>query len=214
MFSVAVAYLMVVTALAHKAVRPARMSRARKIVVFDADVDPKQHDSIVESCGGCISKALPLINAAACTFSEEDKAMALLTRHGEVKWIEDDIVLEIMGVAGSGMKANLACLKESRPGFFTQRIPWGVMKIGAPSAWVRSTGKGVRVGIVDTGISATHPDLHDNIHGVFDAISETEEIIDDNGHRTHVAVQLQLSIIALALSGLPEARIYAVKSFD
>jgi subtilisin len=215
MLSVVVAYLTVAAALASSAVRPTRTPQRRKIVVFDADVDPKRHGSIVEGCGGSVKKSLPLINAAACMFSEEDKAMALLMRHGEVKWIEDDIVLNIMGAPASRARVNLACLKARRPGLFKQTMPWGVMKIGAPSAWERATGKGVRVGIVDTGVNVNHPDLHYNIQGGFDAISETEEVIDDNGHGTHVAGTIAALDNNFGVVGVaPEAHIYAAKSFD
>ena len=41
---------------------------------------------------------------------------------------------------------------------------WGLGKIGAPSAWETATGgTGVVVGVVDSGIDYTHPDLAANI---------------------------------------------------
>jgi len=40
-------------------------------------------------------------------------------------------------------------------------MQWALPKIGAPAAWKTSTGKGVRVGILDTGIDWEHEDLFD-----------------------------------------------------
>jgi subtilisin family serine protease len=214
-FSFAIAYIIAIASLARKAAKPTCKSHHRKIVIFGTDTDPKKHSSIVESCGGCVTKPLPLINAAACVFPEEDQAMALLKRHGEVKWIEDDTVFAIVGIPVPHVKECTRCFGGKGPGFSTQETPWGVARIGAPSAWAHVTGKGVRVGVVDTGVNMSHLDLAGNVKAGFDAISETEGVEDDNGHGTHVA-----GIIAAADNGFgvvgvaPEAHIYAAKSFD
>lgn len=58
--------------------------------------------------------------------------------------------------------------------------------IGAPSVWnLGSTGKGVRVGIVDTGIDSSHPDLVGRILATRDFTGEGDT--DNHGHGTHVA---------------------------
>src|SRR5205085_3924702 len=36
---------------------------------------------------------------------------------------------------------------------------WALQEIGAPTAWQRSTGAGVRIGIVDSGVFAQQEDL-------------------------------------------------------
>lgn len=215
MFSVVIAYVIALASLARRAVKPTDDSHHRKIVIFDADTDLKEHNSIVKSCGGCVKKALPLINAAACVFPEEDQAMALLARHGEVKWIEDDTVFAIVDTPAPNAREYVRCFGVRRPGFSTQRISWGVTRIDAPSAWAHATGKGVRVGVVDTGVNMSHPDLAENVKAGFDAISETEGVGDDNGHGTHVAGIIAALDNGFGVVGVaPEAHMYAVKAFD
>ncbi|MEO0532704.1 MAG: S8 family peptidase [Cyanobacteria bacterium P01_A01_bin.123] len=66
---------------------------------------------------------------------------------------------------------------------------WNLRSIQAESAWDLSTGKGVTVAVIDTGVSRV-PDLKETkfVRG-YDFISDRggTDIPDDNGHGTHVA---------------------------
>lgn len=59
------------------------------------------------------------------------------------------------------------------------------------SFWeARPTGEGVRVAVIDTGISPEHPDLTDKFacdHCWRDFVDDRRQPYDDNGHGTHVA---------------------------
>jgi subtilisin family serine protease len=86
---------------------------------------------------------------------------------------------------------------------------WGMQQIGAPAAWDISTGgTSPVIGVVDTGIDYTHPDLAENVwsapaafsvtiagstvncpagsHG-FNALTLSCDPRDDNNHGTHVS---------------------------
>lgn len=79
------------------------------------------------------------------------------------------------------------------------------------------TGKGVKVGVVDTGIDYTHPDLQKNYRGGYDVVDfddDPMETPEDTGfgtvHGTHVA-----GIIAAdgdLLGVAPDAEIYAYRA--
>jgi len=70
--------------------------------------------------------------------------------------------------------------------------------IDAPEAWAISKGSPtITVGVIDTGIDYTHPDLSANYAGGDDFTSPDGDPMDDHGHGTHVA-----GIIAAALDNL------------
>lgn len=83
------------------------------------------------------------------------------------------------------------------------------------STGARLTGKGVRIGIIDTGIDYTHPDLRRNYKGGFDAIDGDNDPMEATSkgatsHGSHVA-----GIIAAngKFRGVaPDAEIYAYRA--
>lgn len=72
---------------------------------------------------------------------------------------------------------------------------WHLPKVGAPTAWHYSTGRGATVAVVDTGIACEDynsfvkvSDLHNTgcVEG-FNFVNNTPHANDDQGHGTHVA---------------------------
>ena len=71
---------------------------------------------------------------------------------------------------------------------------WGLQAIGAPAAWTKTTGAGVKVGIVDTGVDLDHEDLAGRVVESTSCLETdgnplkcTGSAQDDFGHGTHVA---------------------------
>ena len=71
---------------------------------------------------------------------------------------------------------------------------WGLAAIGAPAAWAKTTGAGVKIGIVDTGVDLSHEDLAGQVvesssclDSDGDPLKCTGSAQDDFGHGTHVA---------------------------
>ncbi|MCR5138511.1 MAG: S8 family serine peptidase [Oscillospiraceae bacterium] len=83
-------------------------------------------------------------------------------------------------------------------------------------AWGVSTGAGVTVAVVDSGVDYTHPDLAGKVIPGGDYVEGDGDPMDEDGHGTHVA-----GIIAAAMGNgeggagiAPDAKIYAVRVLD
>ena len=100
---------------------------------------------------------------------------------------------------------------------------WGLTQIGAPSAWATSTGAGVKVGIVDTGVDLNHEDLAGQILMTTNCIGANADPSrctgsgqDDNGHGTHVAgIIAAVKDNGKGIAGVaPSAKLIVAKALD
>jgi subtilisin len=182
-------------------------SNLRKIVVFEKRVPESIQASIVRKHGASVIKPLKLINAQVVmlpTAAAEQAKQALL-RQGEVKRIDDDVILSILPKpANPGKGKN----KGSQP---SQELGWGPNRIDSEIANAKGiTGAGVKVAVLDTGISTSHPDL--SVSGGINIINPAKSYNDDNGHGSHcagiiAALNNNIGVIGVA----PNASLYAVK---
>ncbi|MFD2329291.1 S8 family peptidase [Cohnella sp. GCM10020058] len=94
-------------------------------------------------------------------------------------------------------------------------IPWGVRRIRAPQAWSRTTGQRVKVGVIDTGVDFSHPDLRHALSRGINLLQRASLPHDDNGHGTHIAGTISAANASRGMIGVaPRTEIYPVKAFD
>lgn len=69
----------------------------------------------------------------------------------------------------------------------SETIDWGLAAYGIPDVWKESSGQGIKVAVLDTGIDEQHPDLAAAIDDARDFTHSRFGPIDRHGHGSHVA---------------------------
>ena len=114
------------------------------------------------------------LEAVATGKGQDEAAARALRRDSDVIYAEPD-------------QARRAALLPSDPLFVLQ---WGLTRISAPTAWDTTTGSShVVVGVADTGVALTDPDLAPNLVPGWDFVGGDADPEDENlgGHGSHVA---------------------------
>lgn len=178
---------------------------AELIVGVDPQLSARAATSLLRGAGAEVDRAEAVAPAAAgpgvlvidVTGSERADLMRRLQQNDAVRYVEPNHRVRILGTPN-----------DSRFG-----EQWGLAKIGAPAAWERSVGTGIKVAVVDTGVDHAHPELQGRVILGRDFVSDDDDPMDVQGHGTHVA-----GIIAAAtdngigVAGVaPGAQILAVR---
>ena len=141
-----------------------------------------------------------IINAISADIPES--VSEKLKKNPKIKYVEEDAQVQIAG-------------KPTQPTQPPQRITWGVARVKAPEAWNNSTGKNVKIAVLDTGISSSHPDL--TVSGGINLAgkSKNNKWNDDNGHGTHVSGIIAARNNSIGVVGVaPDTQLFAVKVLD
>lgn len=102
--------------------------------------------------------------------SEKD-LVARLSQRPEFKFVELDYKVQSTLVVNDPYASNA----------------WHLDKVSAPVAWDSTTGAGVTIAILDSGVDLTHPDLKDNIVAGHNVVNNNADVNDVCGHGTAVA---------------------------
>lgn len=166
----------------------------------------KSDKDFIENLGGKIKRTYSIIPAISAEIPE--KSIEIIKRSSNVEYIEIDE--KVFAHIPVGTCQEIQVLK--------QTVPWNISRIGA--TWVHSmgnTGKGIKIGILDTGIDYNHEDLKNNYKGGYSFIENDPDPIDRNGHGTHVAGIIAAEDNDLGVLGVaPQAYLYSVRilTFD
>ena len=164
---------------------------ARKIIVFQDGVsDAEKMDIVAKARGMRVKQMRSGHSVVVADLAVEARLLA----NPKVVRVEDDIVVEALA----------------------QTLPWGIDRIDAEKVLASGeAGAGIKVGIIDTGVSTSHPDLKANIKGGMSAVSYTSSYNDDNGHGSHVAGIIGAVNNTAGVVGAASAvDLYAIKVLD
>ena len=188
----------------------------RKVIVWRESADITRARASARSHATEL-KYPPLVRASVVEVTSSAE-LAALSASPDVASISDDPIATIMlvdrdreRVIHESARASARNRRNATPP--PQSIPWGITDINAPAVWSGgNTGDPIKVGVIDTGISSSHPDLIANIKGGVNTIKPIRGWNDDNGHGSHVAGTIAaLNNTHGVVGGAPQADLYAIK---
>jgi len=173
-------------------ITPVSASKAEVEVIIGFTNENQASQAVLNS-GGKVNQIYTIIPAMLAKLPE--KAIEALQHNPNVEYIEPNF--EVFALE--------------------QTTPWGIDRVFGPESyafdtWTSSTGEGVTVAVLDTGI-ADHEDLA--VLGGYNTITDTTTWIDGYGHGTHVAGTIAAIDNSIGVVGVtPDVGLYAVKVLD
>lgn len=144
------------------------------IIGFKSNVNRSQRDKVHQKHQAQVKKPLSRLNADVVSLppglSVADAAIKYKSMP-EVAYVEPNFLA--------------TSLAEVNDPYFGKQ--WNLQKVGATTAYDTSQGGNTLIAVVDTGVDTSHPDLSAVTTTGFNAITNTTNAFDDNGHGTHVA---------------------------
>ena len=177
--------------------------RIHVIIGFKNKPGPSDIDFIT-GLGGTINRTYSIINAIAAIVPEN--ILDKIKRSPNIEYVEIDEKMYAHIPIGTCQEIQI----------LKQVTPWGIDRIGSRLVnAMGNTGKGIKIGILDTGIDYLHEDLSKNYKGGYNFIDNNTDARDYNSHGTHVAgiiaaLDNDIGVVGVA----PDAYIYSVRVLD
>lgn len=146
------------------------------IIKPKADMPEAALHALISAHGGRGERNIPQLNARVVRLPAKaaEKALEAIAKHKNVEYVEPDFTATALNTANDPQ--------------FTSGNQWALQKIAAPLAWNTTVGSSnVIVAVIDSGVTATHPDLAGKVLPGYDFINNDADATDDNGHGTAVA---------------------------
>jgi len=212
------------------------------VVVYSDAVSAAQGRAAVEAAGGTVVRenaavGMAVVRSADADFTAKADASAALVGAAEDRTIgrapAERRARQRLIEAGEGLRAGAPVNAPASPGEPLAGLQWDMDMIAAPTAHRRERGsQKVLVGVIDTGIDGSHPDIAPNFNRkqsrnftvddpVIDGACADDPDgrctdpadVDEDGHGTHVAGTIASPLNGVGIAGVaPNVRLVNLRA--
>jgi serine protease len=151
---------------------------SREVVVVSQSPSGPEVSTVQAATQPAADQLTRTLNQIPGTVADENVALRLPTD------VTAQSTVSATSVSRGGRRYQLTTVPTAAGETFAGR-QWGLGVIGAEKAWRITQGKGVVIAVVDSGVDADHPDLHNRLLPQIDVVADGETG-DVAGHGTHV----------------------------
>src|SRR5579884_113050 len=154
--------------------QPSGFVPGRLLVKFKSGVSEPQGRAVAAGLGAASTRVIrgAGVHVLSLPAGSENALLRVLLQRSDVEFAELDRIIP---------PADLT------PNDTYYSAEWHLPKIYAPAAWPVTTGSGVIVAVIDTGIDGTHPDLAPQMVAGWNVYDNNSDASDVFGHGTEVA---------------------------